>query len=120
MSDTERTTDERIEVRLSERTVTIVEDDWPVVASAEDGNPDEDKEYWWIKVRRNKDDGRFMVHYCVRTLQGGRIPWHGGQLVGAIEQGALPAKIREIFKDEHNIPAAGVQAVINDLPSEDL
>ena len=121
MSDTERTTDERIVVRLSEGNFRIVEGDWPVVASAEKGNPDKDSEYWWIKFRRNNKDDRCMVHYCVRTLQtqkeSGHLPLHGGKVVSAC---AMPAKIREIFKDECYIPPAGVQALINDLPPEDL
>ena len=114
MSDTDRTTDGRIEVRLTERTVTIVEDDWPVVAEHGGQNM---ASSWEGKVRRNNKDGRYLVHYCF-TYQGSH-PWCGGRLVGAIEQGALPAKIREIFKDS-KIPDAGVQALINDLPSEDL
>jgi hypothetical protein len=115
------------------RPVKIVEDEWPVIAEAEDdsyqGDPGRygqaagqgEIDTYKLKVRQHAD-GRAIVYGIVDAAiapwgqPAGGEDWRGGELV---PPGAdLAAAIRRVADD--HLPDSVIRACIADLPAEEL
>lgn len=119
-------TKKKLRIRMSEQPpVSVVADDWPVVASDSSFNGEHEcqaNRIWWIKVRQHAD-GRRIVYGCLDSGPGGtRIGWrgaHGGFLVapsdGPEETIRAIRRVAGIIDDD-----AMADYVIAALPATDL
>jgi hypothetical protein len=103
--------------------VRIVEDDWPIIASASDyaGQVESQaSEEWGVYVRQHEDGRRIAYAYRDRGTGGMPIEYRGsrgGELLVAIDD--IAAAIRRVG-DQVGIPEHTIADCIADLPAEDL
>lgn len=125
----------KLTITLSGRApVTVVKDDWPVIASASDDSYSGDPGRWHqakqrgecdmyrITVRQHAD-GRTIVYGVLDAAvaqwgaPAGGESYRGGYLLDAGQDAA--AAIHRVA-DESGIPASVARACIADLPAEEL
>ena len=108
------------------RPVKIVEDEWPIIASAETWREHEASEKWSVRVREH-DDGRRIV-YGVRQSGGGGMPLGyrgaaGGSIVpardGAPDDDATIAAIRAVADEVIDDAQLGDECIA-DLPAREI
>jgi hypothetical protein len=113
--------------------VSIIEADWPVIASACDisyRGPLEPEEYrladeagtideYYLHVRRHALDGRVLVYGRLRAGHAsGQRDRRGGEIL-TDASADVPAAIRRVAHD-CGLPASLAEDCIEDLPAEDL
>jgi len=115
------TEQKRRTITLTDRPpVTILEADWPVIASARDHDGQiecQANRRWGITVRQH-EDGRFIVYATYSSQYQGEHGYRGGELV-APPGDDLPAVIRRVG-ERGEFSAHIIDECIADLPAEQL
>ncbi len=97
------------------RPVTVEEDDWPTVASAEAWDTQyrhQANRTWTLRVRQHSD-GRCIVYGVATTQFQGEQDRRGGEIVDTLED--VPAAIRRVG-ERLTMTDALVDECIGDLP----
>lgn len=113
-------TDEKLTITLTDRApVTIVKDQWPVIASSTDyaGEVEAQASRTWRMTVRQHADGRAVVYGVYTTRWQGESGRRGGQLLAS---GAdLIAAINAVAEDLGS-PERVARTCIADLPAEEI
>jgi len=107
-------------ITLTDRApVRIVEEEWPIIASAKDWDGEFDFQAprtWAMRVRQHAD-GRAIVYATYATQFRGEVEWRGGELLDA---GAdIAAAIRRVGEDGA-MPEHVIRECIADLPAVEV
>lgn len=100
--------------------VTIIEDDWPTIASASehDGQIEcQANRRWGLHVRQH-EDGRSIVYAVYSTQYQGESGYRGGEMLPTVND-SIPEAIRRVG-ERGEFSAHIIDECIADLPAEQL